>query len=138
MLRSVTRQFGFRHRGTRVLAILMAVILLSTGDMVLTAHQLRTIGMAEANPLAAMLITSTSSIWPLIIYKLATVALSVGMLYRIRRRLQAEIGAWICFVVMLALTAHWLRYTDAVIQPEITGALVDGNVDDSWLSVAKE
>ena len=72
-------------RPRRVSWLLAGVLLLSLIDLLLTIVHLRSVGMVEANPIAAFLIRSTQSVWVLSAYKLVTVGICLSLLYRLRR-----------------------------------------------------
>jgi Domain of unknown function (DUF5658) len=98
------------RRGRRVVVLLFAIILFSLGDLVLTIAHLRSTGMVEANPIAAYILVNSRSLGLLTTYKLATVAISVLLLYQLRRHVQGEVAAWIAACILLALSYHWNQY----------------------------
>lgn len=93
--------------------LLIAIVVLSLADLAVTLTHLQTIGMAEANPLAAFLIDSTGSSWVLGIYKCLTVAVCVMLLYRARRHVQGEIASWLGLIILVGVSVLWYLYTDA-------------------------
>jgi hypothetical protein len=134
----LTISAAFPRRGARVSILLAGVVLLSLGDLILTMWHLQSIGMVEANPVAAMILERAGSVWPLVLYKAATVAVCVGVLFRIRQRFQAEVGAWLCLLVLAVLSVHWHRYSNTIMQPDVLGAIAGGNVDERWITLAEE
>ena len=100
---------GQAHRPFRVIALLVIVVLLSLTDLYMTLLHLLSFGMLEANPVARWIMEYGSPA-ALIIWKLITVGIAVGILFWARRRRAAEWGAAICCFVLLALTAQWISY----------------------------
>ncbi len=98
----------------RVLLLLGAVIVLSAADLAITVTHLKSAGMVEANPIAALLITSTGSAWMLSAYKILTVAICVGLLYRLRRLRAGEIAAWMSVAILTGMSIQWRVYSDAI------------------------
>jgi len=102
-----------RRRGLRVAIVLIAVVCLSLGDLYSTLTHVNTFGMVEANPVAAQLMAWGPD-WTLVLFKLGTVGIAVGLLLRVRQHISSEVGAWILLLIMTALTVHWHRYNAAV------------------------
>lgn len=102
-----------RYRGRRVLLLLAAVTLLGLGDLYATLMHLQSVGMAEMNPIAARLMAA-GSVPALILFKLGCMALTVGLMWRVRRHIAAEMGTWLLFGVMALLTVHWYQYNTMV------------------------
>jgi len=113
---------GAAHRRSRrVLVLLIAIVALSGADLAATiAHQ--PIGMIESNPLAQYIIETTQSTSALAAFKMATVLVCVGLLYKLRCCRQGEVAAWTAVVILIALTVWWgvasdhLTRTEAVSQ----------------------
>jgi len=106
---AVHRSLGWtRHRPARVVILLFAVMAMSIADLIMTLTYATSVGMVELNPLArAMMSGSTRE---LVVWKLATVLLGTGILFFIRRTRGGEFGAWVCALVLGALTCHWINY----------------------------
>lgn len=104
------QQSRIERRSRRVVVLLLAVVSLSIADLILTVAHLRTTGMIEANPIAAYILHNSSSLWTLGLYKVATVAVSVLLLFRLRDRVQGEIAAWIAAAILALLCVHWHQY----------------------------
>jgi hypothetical protein len=100
-------------RPARISAMLVAIIAMSLADLYMTLAHVLHFGMIEANPIARR-IMETGSPAELIIWKLTTVLLAVGIFFAFRRQRTGEIGALACLVVMTWLTAHWFNYNTAV------------------------
>lgn len=99
------------HRSERVIWLLCGVILLSFADLFLTITYLTTVGMSEGNPIAVWLLHATNSVWPLILYKVATVAVCVSLLYFNRYKRQSELASWCALIILVALSVWWNQYS---------------------------
>jgi len=99
------------HRSERVTWLLGGVIVLSLVDLFLTLTYLTTVGMSEGNPIAVWLLSATNSIWPLIFYKLGTVAICVSLLYVNRFRREGELASWCAMIILVALSIWWNQYS---------------------------
>ncbi len=98
-------------RSERVTWLLAGVILLSLADLFLTLTYLTSVGMSEGNPIALWLLHTTNSIWPLALYKMATVAVCVTLLYRNRCKRQSELASWCAMCILVALSIWWNQYS---------------------------
>jgi hypothetical protein len=96
-----------------VLLLLAAVTLLGLGDLYATLLHLGSVGMAELNPIAAYLI-SAGSVPGLVLFKLGCMALTVGLIWKLRHHLVAELGTWLLFAMMAMLTVHWYQYNGLI------------------------
>lgn len=96
-------------RRWRVLVLLTLVVALSAADLYLTVMYTSTIGMPELNPLARALLRH-GSVLDLVLWKLGSVTLCTGILFRLRDRRSAELGAWVAFVALALLTMQWMAY----------------------------
>ncbi len=120
-------------RSRRVIALLGAVVLLSLGDLLLTLAYLKSVGLMEANPIAAYLIESTQSAWVLAGYKGLTVGICATVLFCLRRHREGEIGAW-CAAAILVLTAlQWHQYACYVDGPEAVRLAGAGDLGEQML-----
>lgn len=124
-----------RGRIRRVLILLSVVVVLSLADLYLTVlYAADAGGFPEANPLARA-IMSTQSIPLLVAWKLGTVATAVGILYAIRRTRSAELGAWVCFLVLGWLTVHWGQYVAEAHPTMLVQAAEFGCHDPHWVVI---
>jgi hypothetical protein len=98
------------RRAHRVVLLLLAVVTLSIADLILTIAHLRSSGMIEANPIAAYILHNSNSLWTLGLYKGATVAVCVLLLFRLRDRVQGEVAAWVAAAILALLCVHWNQY----------------------------
>ncbi len=90
---------------------LAGIILLSAADLALALGQLQTRGLYEANPIAALLIEATGSAMVLSAYKVLTVGICVGLLYRLRKRVEGEVAAWCAMVILVITALQWHAYS---------------------------
>lgn len=104
---------ALRSRVRRINLVLLAVVLMGLADLAYTLTYMHGSGMVEVNPIARKMV-EIGQAQQLVLYKLLTLVICCGAIYFCRRTKQAEIGAWICAVVMFALTMHWVNYNSAV------------------------
>lgn len=124
-----------KSRSRRVQYMLLTVVLLSLADLYLTIMFLLQGGFPEANPVARA-IMGANSIALLIAWKLATVAVTVSILYAVRKTRSAELGAMVCCGVLGWLTFQWLEYVQE--EPIATGLLAEYSVmDPHWVSLSR-
>ena len=84
---------------------------MSLVDLDLTLVYAKTTGMVEQNPIARE-IMQTGSVGLLIIWKMLTVTVAVGLLHHARRHRAGELGSWLCIAVLCWLTARWISYNE--------------------------
>ena len=121
-------------RSRRVTVLLLGIIILSAADLITTLAYLRTTGMAEANPIAAWLIRTTGSPWMLALYKATTVAISVSLLFWLRRRRFCEFAAWCGLAILVGVVFMWGAYSKHANEPSVIHlATVTDLYGDSWL-----
>lgn len=101
------------RRDLRFLCYSLAIVLMSVADLKMTLFYVTSVGMTEVNPIARFLMVY-GGVCSIVLWKAATVACGVFILWRIRRHRVAEFGAWICCGVLAALCVHWFRYNDQV------------------------
>lgn len=101
------------QRDLRFLCYALAIVLMSVADLKMTLFYVTSVGMTEVNPIARFLMVY-GGVCSIILWKAATVACGVFILWRIRRYRAAEVGAWICCGILAALCVHWFRYNDQV------------------------
>jgi hypothetical protein len=103
-----------QRRARRVALLLTGIVLLSLADLVITLVFLRSTGMMEANPLAALVIRSTGSSWSLACFKILTVTVCVALLFKLRLKLASEIAAWCGLAVLAFMSLQWHQYASHV------------------------
>lgn len=123
----------FRARSFRVVLLLAVIAAMSAIDLYLTILYLTHTGMPEANPLARALISYQS---PLVLaaWKFLTVAVFAGILYLVRHRRSAEMGAWVGAVVLTGLMSHWVRFIDHAAVQHAEYVVVGAQIDRHWVS----
>ena len=124
-----------RRRSGRVGRLLLAVVVLSGVDLVLTHAFMSTVGMSEANPLAAGLVRLTGSTLGIALLKATTVLVAVSVLYRLRFSLPAEVGAWFATLILTALTVQWVLYAGEMSALDLTTLDQIRQIDPNWIRV---
>lgn len=125
-------QFPDLARSRRVLVLILGVIALSIADLMVTLTHLRTIGMVEANPIAAYLIRTTGSALSLASFKALTVGICVVLLFHLRTRVQGEVAAWLAVLILAGMSLIWHKYS-AQIEDPAKLRLAQTHSADRWL-----
>ncbi|MCI0365897.1 MAG: DUF5658 family protein [Phycisphaerales bacterium] len=99
-------------RPMRIALLLSAIAVLSMLDLGLTLRCMQTTGMFEANPIVHQLARVAHPALAIGAFKLSTVAFSVGVLYALGRRWQAELASWFLVAVLCVLTIQWVQYLE--------------------------
>jgi hypothetical protein len=120
------------RRARRVHVLLASIAVLSLADLVITLTHLRSMGMAEANPVAAYLIRTTQSVPVLIAFKVLTVGVCVALLHRLRHERIGEFACWLSLGVLVWLSLIWGAYSDDMPAPP-PEALVRQDGSEAWL-----
>lgn len=105
-------------------------------DLYMTLTYLTSVGMVELNPIAASLIHYDNPAL-LGLWKGVTLALGVSILYRLRATQRAEIGAWVCFFALGALTVYWTIYVDAISELTPAVASLATGHDPAWIVMGR-
>ena len=122
-------------RTRRVVLLIVAIMIMSVGDLLLTLTYLRHLGMAESNPLARLVLDFNSPTL-LIVWKMATVLACTSILLWKSRSISAEVGAWLGTSILAALMLHWSTYVKtAPPLPAIETASLFQN-DERWMTLA--
>lgn len=121
-------------RGPRVALLLAAIVGMALGDLWLTLTHLHAGGMYEANGFARA-VMAFGSPWLLAAWKLATVALGIGLLTALRRRGSAEVAAWILCGVHAWVILLWSSYTDVMLRygSQLSPEGVSGDRTGWWM-----
>jgi hypothetical protein len=121
-------------RTRRVVLLLLAIFIMSVGDLLLTLTYLKHLGMAESNPFAR-LVLDFGSPGLLIAWKMATVIACTGILLWKSTSRAAEIGAWTGTFILGALMLHWSSYVKIAppVPPIETAGLFSG--DERWMTL---
>ncbi len=124
---------GFRKekpsRSSRVLLLLGCILILSGADLLLTIIHLQQFGLAESNPIVVFLVETFNSLWVLAVFKLATVAMCIGFLFRARHHVVGEFGAWLATIILTMVLMVWYDYSDTVEKLYIQGYTQSDNLD---------
>lgn len=100
-----------RRREGRVTLLVALVLTMSLIDLVVTLNYVTTVGMAEANPLAR-LVMSYNCPWLLATWKILLCGITGGLLIATRGHRSSEVGAWVCLGVMIWLMVRWQAYAE--------------------------
>lgn len=103
---------GLSRRGTRIAIAIGVASVLGLADLWLTVHFMTTTGMNELNPIARAIVGLSPM--ALVCYKLLCMLVNGLILTSLRGRPSAELAAWACVALMVALTAHWHQFTGGV------------------------
>ena len=123
-----------RTRSRRVIALALAIVLMSSVDLYLTLLYVTSMGMNELNPLARAMM-SYESPTVLAVWKFATVALCLGILFYIRTRRSAEIGAWVGFLVLGWLMTHWVHFIHETRDLDVQVVQELASNDPTWVVI---
>ena len=113
--------------------MIVGIVVLSLGDLLITVTCLTTTGMIEANPVADFIIRQTGSVAVLAAYKALTVAICVGLLFRLGRHVEGEAAAWCAILILAVLSLHWYHYVnefEGLTDVEFAAGVADG---EAWL-----
>ncbi|GAB4548050.1 MAG: hypothetical protein Tsb0013_08340 [Phycisphaerales bacterium] len=105
------------RRPTRVGLLIIACVLMGLTDLACTLAYVGGIGMVELNPLARYVIEHGGASW-LIAFKLVTMLVTGLCVYLSRHHRMGEQCAWLSFLLLMALTLHWVRYNEEIVSPE--------------------
>ena len=132
--RSVSISGWFRRlrtappRSRRIGILLIAVMFISLADLDMTLAYASSGGMLEANPIARAVMSYGSSAI-LAVWKLLSLALCVGILFRARRKTITEVATWVCFGALVWLSFRWASYNEQAPLMSST-VLVSAEMDD--------
>ena len=121
-------------RGTRVVLLAFALVVMSLVDLYITLLYLHSAGLAEENPFARI-VMSHGSAELLAGWKMMTVLPTVIVLLMYRKRFSAELLGWIACGILLFVTVRWIQYADATdLLAESMPALERG-ADHRWVTL---
>lgn len=125
---------ALRRRPFRVVTLSLAIAVMSAADLYLTLLYLTHTGMSEANPLARLMIAYQS---PAVLasWKALTVFLCLGILYLVRDRRSAELGAWTGAAVLAWLMTHWATYIEEKTNLGPDFQLVSAEIDPRFVRI---
>jgi type IV secretory pathway VirB2 component (pilin) len=123
------------RRSRRVILLVIGITLLSIVDLLITLAHLQSIGMMEANPIAAFLIKATNSALALTVYKFVTVGFCVAVLYKLRRMRSGEVAAWVSVIICAWMCIAWHRYTTNFDDLDALVLAHTGAFGENWLVI---
>jgi hypothetical protein len=124
------------RRARRVGFLIIVLVGLSIIDLLLTLEYVRTIGMAELNPIAAWIMRQGSTAG-LVAWKIGTVMMAATIIYSIRHRVRGEFAAWVCTLILTVLTAHWINYGLQVHEITPAAGQFEEIADARWVVVVE-
>jgi len=68
-------------------------------------------------------------------WKIASVVVAVGILYRARLTRSGEIGAWVAALVLVWLTFRWMSYNDVLQGAEAASSVLAAQHDPHWVAL---
>lgn len=98
-----------RARSIRVTTLLVGIALMSFVDLGCTLAYASNVGMIEANPIARTLMNSHGTV-AVVFWKLFTLLVALIPLFLVRRTRCGELATWAGFLVLLALSLHWIDF----------------------------
>jgi hypothetical protein len=113
--------------------LLLAVAALSVVDLVVTLTYMKTVGMYEANPIVHFIAGLGNPLLTISLFKIATVAIGIGLLHTLRRFQSARIAAALMVVVLLALSAQWARYGAQIVAIDVHAHQQHTNSESGWI-----
>jgi len=66
-------------------------------------------------------------------FKTVTVVFAIAVLYRLRRRVQGEVGTWLAMLVLATVCVQWVRYADEVLDLDQAGLQQLAQTDPNWV-----
>lgn len=111
--------------------LLASILLFNLADLSLTVTNLRGIGLAEANPVARA-VMRLGGVEGLIVFKVALVLLGLGILYRLRRDVRAEVCSWVMMAIMAALMVQWRVYGREMVS--VAPSILDNPPVETWVA----
>lgn len=120
-----------------MLALLTFVACVGLGDLILTLTYATTIGFAEGNPVARLIMNASGSAWSLACFKVLTLGIGVGILFRYRTRLLVELAALGVSMAMAVLIFRWGSYLEHA--PALSAVISDGSfhADEAWVYIGE-
>ena len=118
------------------MGLTIIVLVLSLADLALTLTFLTSVGMAEENPLARLVI-ATGSAWAVVAFKVGLSLTACAIFWIARQRASGEIGAWLGAILMAWLMVRWNAYIDH--SHHFTGVLVGQQhpTDERWVAIGE-
>ncbi len=89
----------------------------------------------EANPIAGYFIRLTQPVSALAAYKMLTVGICVGLLYRLRRHAAGEMAAWYAMALLALMSHQWHDYARQCESLDNTAIARNNRYGDDWLTL---
>ncbi len=99
------------RRSSRAITLLTVLAVLNAFDFAFTHAQLPRGNFAEANLLAAGVVTAPLA---MATFKVGLFGLGAGILYHLRKRWQSEAGLWLLVACYTGLMVWWVAYIGTV------------------------
>lgn len=99
-------------RDSRVVALLACVVVMSLADLAFTLTFMTTTGLPEMNPVVRALATVCTEGTAIVLWKIGSVAVCVGLLFAVRNSRTGELGSLLAVMVLVWLTARWDTFID--------------------------
>lgn len=136
-IRRETARLAEMARSTRVLLLTLALIAMSVLDLYITLLYLQSVGLAEENPFARI-VMSHGSAGMLAGWKMMTVLPAVMVLLLYRKRFSAELLAWVACAILLGVTLRWVAYADETDLLVVSMPALEDGVDHRWVTLGTE
>ncbi len=117
--------------------MMICVAAVSFADLAMTLTYATTVGLMEVNPIARFLMSADTPLF-IILWKLMTAGLCIGVLTALRHRRHAERASWVCLIGMLALAAHWINFNHEVQNATPELSTLAGNSSPYWVHMGDE
>ena len=121
-----------RGRSVRVLLLALVIFVMSAADLYITGLYLATIGMAEENPLAR-LVMSSGSMGYLSLWKMLTILPTLLLMIAYRKRLVIELLGWVACAVLVSVMLRWVEYADETHMLMIALQELQAGADHRWV-----
>jgi hypothetical protein len=126
---------GDLARPRRVRLLLDAVVLLSAFDLALTLRTMLTTGMFEANPLVRLLCEHPCPVLAIAGFKACSTIVATALIHRLRRHVQAEVGAWLMVLILAWVSVQWRQYALATCGADAETLAAVASFDPSWVAL---
>lgn len=119
-------------RTIRIAMLAGMLVVMSLLDLYITLLYLGSVGLAEENPFARIVISHGS---PTLLagWKILTVLPTILVVFHYRRRRAAEVLAWIACAVLLGVMLRWVQYADQTDLLLISLPALEEGADSRWV-----
>ncbi len=124
--------------GARLCVLLLALsTILGLIDLELTLHYATSVGLAESNPLARLVMSQNSPVL-LTLFKVCTMGTGILILYALRARRVAQYTSVAVFLVMASLVVRWGLYASELPTMDMPGSGTMAADDPRWVLMTVE